>query len=266
MDPSYTYDDGFQDGHSEGVGDLAQEIMAAATIGTDGSLCLPAGDLVAKIKAEAADADQADGESGMLNHYTCPECGEDWTDEWGCDVDDDCPACGKRHISPHKSEDIRPKPKARKPKAPPKPISPVVLLSVSSREFANIIAALRYFQSGADGDVSEILTGDDGEPYGLEMREEEIDALCERLNFGTDKVPVRIVLDQDEVLQVLSPAADSLAVEVVAIPHHDELKHYEPTDLFEYAGCTATRYSPAVYTDPCDPVGPDRPPAAPTEA
>lgn len=44
----------------------------------------------------------------MLNSYTCPECGYDWEDEWSCAVDDDCPNCGERHISPHDSEEIGP--------------------------------------------------------------------------------------------------------------------------------------------------------------
>lgn len=42
----------------------------------------------------------------FLNHYTCPECGCDWTDEWSAMCDDDCPACGCRHIEPHDSEEI----------------------------------------------------------------------------------------------------------------------------------------------------------------
>lgn len=41
------------------------------------------------------------------NHYTCARCGEDWTDEWSCMCDDDCPRCGARHMSPHDdSEDL----------------------------------------------------------------------------------------------------------------------------------------------------------------
>jgi len=40
------------------------------------------------------------------NHYTCPECGYDWEDEWTSQCDDDCPACGCRHVTPHKSEEI----------------------------------------------------------------------------------------------------------------------------------------------------------------
>lgn len=42
----------------------------------------------------------------LLNHYTCPRCGYYWEDEWDCEVDDDCPKCGNRHISPEESEDI----------------------------------------------------------------------------------------------------------------------------------------------------------------
>lgn len=49
--------------------------------------------------------DDEDNPSGFINHYTCPDCKYEWTDEWSCMCDDDCPNCGKRHISPHTSED-----------------------------------------------------------------------------------------------------------------------------------------------------------------
>jgi ssDNA-binding Zn-finger/Zn-ribbon topoisomerase 1 len=41
-----------------------------------------------------------------LNYYECPECNDTWQDEWDCQVDDDCPSCGCRHISPYESVDI----------------------------------------------------------------------------------------------------------------------------------------------------------------
>jgi DNA-directed RNA polymerase subunit M/transcription elongation factor TFIIS len=41
----------------------------------------------------------------QTNFYRCPDCGEEWQDEWSCGCDDDCPECGARHISPYKSED-----------------------------------------------------------------------------------------------------------------------------------------------------------------
>lgn len=40
------------------------------------------------------------------NHYLCPDCGHSWTDDWDSTCDDDCPNCGTRHISPHKSDDL----------------------------------------------------------------------------------------------------------------------------------------------------------------
>ena len=39
----------------------------------------------------------------FLNHYECPRCDCAWSDAWSCQVDDDCPACGLRHISPEGS-------------------------------------------------------------------------------------------------------------------------------------------------------------------
>ena len=41
-----------------------------------------------------------------LNYYECPECENVWEDEWDCQVDDDCPDCGCRHISPYKSQEV----------------------------------------------------------------------------------------------------------------------------------------------------------------
>jgi predicted nucleic acid-binding Zn-ribbon protein len=40
------------------------------------------------------------------NHYVCARCGHEWTDTWSAMCDDDCPKCGARHMSPHKSEDV----------------------------------------------------------------------------------------------------------------------------------------------------------------
>lgn len=37
------------------------------------------------------------------NQYRCPDCGTEWDDVWDCACDDDCPACGTRHISPFES-------------------------------------------------------------------------------------------------------------------------------------------------------------------
>jgi hypothetical protein len=42
----------------------------------------------------------------FLNYYTCDRCGEDWTDEWSCTCDDDCPECGARHMSPDDSDNL----------------------------------------------------------------------------------------------------------------------------------------------------------------
>jgi hypothetical protein len=44
--------------------------------------------------------------SWFSNHYTCARCKKEWTDEWSCMCDDDCPHCGARHMSPDESEDL----------------------------------------------------------------------------------------------------------------------------------------------------------------
>ncbi|WP_293652637.1 hypothetical protein [Thiolapillus sp.] len=44
----------------------------------------------------------------FVNHYTCPRCGAQWEDEWSSTVDDECPECQTRNISPHHSEEVAP--------------------------------------------------------------------------------------------------------------------------------------------------------------
>lgn len=39
------------------------------------------------------------------NYYQCPNCDFEWEDVWSSMVDDNCPNCETRHISPYHSED-----------------------------------------------------------------------------------------------------------------------------------------------------------------
>lgn len=41
----------------------------------------------------------------FLNFYQCPECGHDWTDHYPHQVDDTCPQCHCRNVSPYDSID-----------------------------------------------------------------------------------------------------------------------------------------------------------------
>ena len=42
----------------------------------------------------------------FLNHYKCPDCGNEWCDTWDCMVDDECGECGAGDIGPYQSEDV----------------------------------------------------------------------------------------------------------------------------------------------------------------
>ena len=42
----------------------------------------------------------------LRNHYKCPRCGTEWTDEWSCACNNACPQCGMKDIMPVRSEDI----------------------------------------------------------------------------------------------------------------------------------------------------------------
>ncbi len=44
-------------------------------------------------------------DSEVVNHYKCDACGHEWTDVWECEVEDDCPHCGLRHMTPFYSDD-----------------------------------------------------------------------------------------------------------------------------------------------------------------
>lgn len=44
-------------------------------------------------------------ETGWRNFYRCPQCKNEWDDEWSSIVNDDCPICGCRHVEPHMSEE-----------------------------------------------------------------------------------------------------------------------------------------------------------------
>lgn len=40
------------------------------------------------------------------NFYQCPTCKTEWEDVWDCQVDEECPECGERAISPAHSESL----------------------------------------------------------------------------------------------------------------------------------------------------------------
>ncbi len=70
-------------------------------------------DLRAAVALDPVEASGEDDESfhddedsdRFLNLYKCDNCGHEWEDEWSCTCEDDCLACGARHMTPYRSED-----------------------------------------------------------------------------------------------------------------------------------------------------------------
>ncbi len=46
-------------------------------------------------------------ERRFINCYHCEACDVEWTDEWSCACDDECPECG-RDFSPYDSDEVLP--------------------------------------------------------------------------------------------------------------------------------------------------------------
>jgi len=34
----------------------------------------------------------------FLNHYECSECGTEWSDQWSCQCNDECPKCLSKNM------------------------------------------------------------------------------------------------------------------------------------------------------------------------
>ena len=49
--------------------------------------------------------DVQDKDAWFLNHYRCPDCKEEWEDEWDCMCNDRCPVCNAE-IEPYSSEEL----------------------------------------------------------------------------------------------------------------------------------------------------------------
>ena len=60
--------------------------------------------LARRLGAATAGPDASDRR--FRNFYPCDRCGHEWEDVWSASCDDDCPACGARHMSPYQSEEL----------------------------------------------------------------------------------------------------------------------------------------------------------------
>jgi rubrerythrin len=62
-------------------------------------------DLALERSGSNAGDDAGEDVSKFENFYRCPECEHEWEDTYTSIVEDDCPSCGNRHITPYQSED-----------------------------------------------------------------------------------------------------------------------------------------------------------------
>jgi len=60
---------------------------------------------VCRVCGDRQQVENSDEAPLFRNFYSCPSCTHEWEDIWSATCDDDCPECGKRHISPVRSED-----------------------------------------------------------------------------------------------------------------------------------------------------------------
>ena len=63
--------------------------------------------IIEDLECPYGDLEDEDFDMLFKNHYKCPKCNCRWEDEYECMVDDDCPKCGLRHISPWDSEQLK---------------------------------------------------------------------------------------------------------------------------------------------------------------
>ena len=61
--------------------------------------------LARRLDAAAEKPDRSE-EPRFRNFYRCDRCGHEWEDVWSATSDDDCRACGARHMSPYHSEEL----------------------------------------------------------------------------------------------------------------------------------------------------------------
>lgn len=51
------------------------------------------------------DMSQTEDERLLDIEYRCPECGYEWTEQWSCACDSECPQCGLKNITAHSWEE-----------------------------------------------------------------------------------------------------------------------------------------------------------------
>jgi hypothetical protein len=95
--------------------DIARILVYAGSLGCSFVLFdedgdeLPGFTLYADNEQPAAEIEEEDDEpeaDQFINHYRCPDCGEEWTDTSPYTNNDHCPNCDLGDIEPYKSEDL----------------------------------------------------------------------------------------------------------------------------------------------------------------
>ncbi len=91
-----------QDHHD---GELEIPSNAVVSLGDNGGAYVMAWVWVSDKDIWKGETDDEGEPCRCINHYTCEECDESWTDQWSCACNDRCPTCD-HEIEPHETVEL----------------------------------------------------------------------------------------------------------------------------------------------------------------
>lgn len=88
----------------------------------------------------------------------------------------------------------------------------------------------------------------------LRDRIEQMTRTLASLGGALEPIKVRVVLDDGELLDVQTPDASRLSVDVVTIPNKHDLEHYEGTDFVRFGEVCALYRTETASSGPVEPL------------